>query len=140
MMNSEIDTPRMYIVVRTDLASMTPGRVAAQVSHATSQAAWEYINNNTNDTMFADMYRLWANESGGDQGFGTTIVLDGGDITNLLEIIGAYRYSNYVVDETYPLLDGTVTHCLCVTTCLWVLEYPHNVNEDLRNLPLYNKE
>ena len=62
-MNDEL---RLYILVRNDLESMTPGRVAAQASHAANV----FIKSKLFPTR---KIREWENQT--PQGFGTTIVL-----------------------------------------------------------------
>ena len=60
----------LYILLRNDMASMTPGRAAAQSSHITSAfgldcAQWENKTQSSVD--------VWENET--EDGFGTAIVL-----------------------------------------------------------------
>lgn len=55
---------RLYILIRTDLPSMTPGRAMAQAAHASNQFIHEYGNRSA--------VKSWQKDA---NGFGTTICL-----------------------------------------------------------------
>jgi len=93
----------LYIWVRTDLASMTPGRVAAQVSHITSIAHEHYKD---------DYYFTKWKKSGGV--CGTVILLEAP--SGLCEVKEMYPSCFTFYDGTYPLQDGAVTHLIGVET------------------------
>lgn len=126
---------RLYVIVREDMASMTPGRVAAQVAHAHGCAERALIK-----------CKEWL-EWKGDRGFGTTIVLSNFDdyykvylnFTDLgKELLKGSIVSGVVVDSTYPIKDGNTTHFVSVSTCMWVFvtdmdKCPNRLFE----LPLY---
>lgn len=131
----DIKMRKLYIWIRSDLESMTPGKAAAQVAHAASQAARVLANDSS--------YRAWENEpinmainmtsSYPDLGyshFGTTIVLDGGsgdDLESLYftELQPLYpSRSGFIVDPTYPIRDGRKTFYLNVPTCAWTFYDP----------------
>jgi peptidyl-tRNA hydrolase len=110
---------RLYVIVRTDMGSMNPGRVAAQVCHAGSQAA----------QVLRDVpsYKEWANESAdvhNPGGFGTTIVLNGGSLEGILATLSPMEdklHCGAIVDPSYPLRDGNYTHVLKdIKTCVWL--------------------
>lgn len=129
-------TPRFYVLVRTDMESMNPGRVAAQVSHATSMLH--------EDDAKSPLFNAWRKEAGG---FGTTIVLDGGTES---DIRGAFTlFSNqestrkyWVCDPKYPIQDGEVVHVIPnVLTCVAILvdaDADSEVNDYLQSLMLYS--
>jgi len=129
---------RLYVFLRSDLESLTPGKAAAQVAHAASQAAWQMID------QFSE-YTEWANEPSkehGDRphysGFGTTLVLDAGSFVDTFDINSihypfkldmSFLQYGVVRDPTYPLRDGKKTHLIDITTCYWVLEDPKKNTE-----------
>jgi hypothetical protein len=119
-----------YIIMRTDLRSMTPGKIAAQASHAgTHLFDTIYRENRKSPRRFCAPISEWT----GDRGFGTAIVLDGGDLEDWIEIYGIFNgrkgkdlsgdphrfYQGIIVDPTYPLNDGAAVHLLKITTCVW---------------------
>lgn len=140
-----------YIFMRSDLDSMTPGKVAAQAAHAASQ-----LVHMTHDSI-ADVEYVFDWMQGDDRidspssetGFGTTIVLDGGnlmgvDITDLFD----YVYDNvedamseHVIDPSYPVRDGAFTHLVKITTCSWIFADPDTdpiLAEKLSKFRLYS--
>lgn len=108
--------PILYIIMRTDMASMNSGKGMAQASHA-SNAFVNKANLNKKDIS------AWQNET--NQGFGTVIVLDGGkiaDIEKKMSILWCMDniLADLVVDPTYPLIDGNAIHYLNIVTCAYV--------------------
>lgn len=147
---------KLFVFIRSDLESMTPGKAAAQVAHAASQVA--YRAKKSTDHDFIDEYDLWENSalpagvsaSGSEYaGFGTTIVLDGGGLEDLdrridpeLEKLGlpspdpeffslGVLASGIVKDPSYPIRDGLVTHGIDIRTCFWIFDDPDS-NKELR--------
>lgn len=134
----------LYIIARTDLQSMTPGKVAAQVAHAASQAAVLLINSKNSS------YCNWCNDPLNERnptskypqdafsGFGTTIVLDGGDGDDLerlkiqLDACDAAGLNGMIVDPSFPLWDGKQTHYIELLTCLWC--FTSTTNSSTQNL------
>lgn len=105
--------PALYILMRTDMASMNAGKGMAQASHAANA----FIHAHSSNTLV----NMWASET--TQGFGTAIVL-GVDISTLENIISsANEYgiiNDVVIDPSYPMRDGDVTHFLNIITCGYV--------------------
>jgi len=149
---------KLFVWIRSDLESMTPGKAAAQVAHAASQAAY-LIANESDGVRGAASYRKWEQDASQERnahsrfpdrafcGFGTTIVLDGGDGDQLERDF--YQYlsdadmfrSGLIVDPSYPVRDGRVTHLLEMLTCLWAFGDP-DINPSLdsvvKRYKLYN--
>lgn len=146
---------RLYVFMRSDLASMTVGKACAQVAHAASQAAFQL--GGPEDTK----YRAWElsplnerrpNTSHSPKcfsGYGTTIVLDGGDQLSMSEIaLDLYKFFGYVhnnwgqvVDPSYPVKDGAATHYVEQHTCTWFFANPDRSKEFrewLNNYGLYD--
>lgn len=137
----------LYIIVRTDMASMTPGRVAAQAAHA--HGLMEAVFEKYDNTPIKHIWNNWK----ADRGFGTTIVLSDIDNTNTREDLEDLEYLlreyndgldnvpvhiSMVHDETYPIRDGVVTHYISVNTCLVVFVIDKNQKPDILNcLQLY---
>ena len=131
-------THRLCVFLRSDLESMTPGKAAAQVAHAATQHAMRYAGElkPTEATLARksshDFFN-WADS----YHFGTTIVLDGGsfepsvpeEIAQIMNVVyaeteGASRNIGRVIDPSYPIRDGKVTHLLSLTTCVWIFYDP----------------
>lgn len=105
----------LYILMRTDLPSMNPGKAMAQASHASNKFVFDVKNMNTNslseqtDWLYGQA-KLWQLQT--DQGFGTVLVLgcEKKDIENLMSL-GQMPSSNYfcgtVTDPTYPYIVDT---------------------------------
>jgi hypothetical protein len=138
---------------------MTPGKAAAQVAHAASQAAFQAYHGEGGIT-YEDWERSAGEEPTGDQfakknghydGFGTTIVLDGESFEHIDEaptltipmiksaLAGCLH--GFVKDPGYPLRDGKKTHHLDLYTCYWVLvdtEEHAEAMEHLSQFDLYS--
>lgn len=135
---------RLYFFVRTDMESMTPGRVAAQVSHATSYA--DQVFNNLGDGNFnKGLYDLWGNQT--KQNFGTAIILDGCDIehikSSLLKLSSLGIQTGMVIDPSYSVPDGDVTHYLPIETVGWALidvdNHPTPAIDIVKSFDLYTE-
>jgi peptidyl-tRNA hydrolase len=120
---------KFYVIVRRDLETMTPGRVAAQVSHATSML---HENIKCCDPSYDefDAMQAWME----DREFGTTIVLEFNQeiyfefdklvaefINSKLSAGDGVVISGAVHDPTYAVPDGMVTHYIPLYTCVWAL-------------------
>lgn len=135
---------KLYIIVRTDMASMNPGRVAAQTSHAANyfvKVAKELVEClEEQDDQFIKNFSEWENET--DQGFGTVIVLDGGTKENILqklEEIDRQYLTGIVIDPEYPIQDGDYVHIIPnVMTCAFAFQYDKE-DVGLKGLELYGK-
>jgi hypothetical protein len=67
--------PCLYIIVRNDLKSMTPGKTEAHAAHAGSQFVHTM---HTEDTIYDETRSMFKEWCGGSRGFGTKITLAGG--------------------------------------------------------------
>lgn len=128
--------PRLYILMRTDMPSLNPGKAMAQAAHAGNMLSEHFRRLTPGDTAQEQLFAKWL----GDRGFGTTIVLcknrwsdlgrnfDPGDPTTREDLIGLIDQassignvvSGIVHDPTYPVSDGAVTHLVPVDVCAWV--------------------
>lgn len=113
------DTLVLYIMMRTDLDSLTPGKAMAQANHAFG-ALKNCIRSNLPRQKD---YLAWQETT--VQDFGTVIVLGGdeGEIQAALDGIKRLRMpvvAGWVHDSTYPIRDGKVTHLLPLNTCAFV--------------------
>lgn len=98
--------------MRNDMASLNAGKAVAQGGHACNQFAVNLRN-------YKREYRKWA----GVRGYGTTITLAGDEkqIDDLLLMAIKDDYNcDWVIDETYPLKDGKVTHYFPCKTCAYI--------------------
>lgn len=113
---------RLYVFMKTTLASATPGRMAAQANHAGS-----YFNNAflagekaTDNKYLQARFKDWSEQT--DQYFGTTIVLNGGDLKKLDRIMGEFPFTRpyfyaKIIDPTYRVMDGEEELYIPVNTC-----------------------
>ncbi len=113
------DTLVLYIIMRTDLASLNPGKAMAQANHAFGALKKAVRSNLARQPD----YLAWQETT--EQDFGTVIVLGGneGGIQAALDIILRYKLpvvAGWVHDPTYPVRDGEVTHLIPLNTCAFV--------------------
>lgn len=110
----------LYCLMRTDLASMNPGKAVAQGMHAANKMVW--LARSSGDATLAAMVEAWEGQAG-EQGFGTTVTLSV-DERQMREAVEACALSGLhaavVHDPTYPLQDGQVVHLIPLDTCAFV--------------------
>ena len=97
--------PILYLLMRNDLPSMNPGKLAAQAAHVANKFIEDIRDQKTQDiwSYFNDMLKEWQ----GDRGFGTTITLgiDGHSLACVNERnIPDDSMFGPVSDPTYPML------------------------------------
>jgi peptidyl-tRNA hydrolase len=124
--------PTLYILMRTDMASMNPGKGMAQAAHASDVFMFRAFT-----ADFVEGFDEWTGvvnlgeypEEDEDslvqsKGAGTTITLAVGSEKELREIVEAAREDGFragmYLDPSYPIRDGLVTHLLPVITCGYV--------------------
>jgi hypothetical protein len=120
--NKELgESVALYILMRTDMASLNPGKAVAQGTHAANlfERDVRELRKSFPDAPNVLAYDAWAS----DRGFGTAITLsvNGDQLTSLLA--QAYEMgciSGVCTDPTYPLRDGDVTHLLRLDTCGYI--------------------
>lgn len=115
--------PVLYILMRTDLESMNPGKGMAQASHA-SNAFVSRMNSRNKANPDSDRTKLfhsWQDETA--QNFGTVLVLGStiDQIHNITDVATRLNFdSDIIVDPTYPIRDGEVTHFIELETCGYI--------------------
>ena len=134
----------LYILMRTDLASMNPGKAIAQGSHATSlfHAA---MDNPSGAASWSSEYVEWRSQA---DGFGTVLTL-GCNEQQMRDVIGWLsecdddsEFDSPVVfgiinDPTYPIRDGEVTHYIPLDTCAYVFGDKDELSNFLGHLDLH---
>ena len=133
--------PVLYILMRNDLDSLNPGKAMAQAAHAANKFVKD-IKTIKNWQPAEDCFdRDWSIQ---DDGFGTTIVL--GLPINQIECaiekaLDAGLAAGSVIDTTYPIRDGQVTHYLELKTCGYIFidsdSYDTKTYRELKTLPLH---
>ena len=93
---------RLYILMRTDIPQMNPGKLGAQAAHAGTQFVFDVLSRE--DEELREQMTVWAEQGGG--GFGTKITLAATeeqilDVTNSMAQQAVPK--GLVVDPTYPL-------------------------------------
>ena len=129
--------PVLYILMRTDLASMNAGKGHAQASHASNAFVfgelkrWAVNPMKTGWNKFLmfvglkafvdDLFLKWVHATG--QGFGTVLVLGVNEIEmrTAVDIAHMLEFQAEVIhDPTYPLVDGSFCHILPLDTCGYI--------------------
>lgn len=107
-----VETPRAYLLLRSDLDSLGVGKGRAQSMHAGNAMTWDLVVEPLmrGETPSEDVM-AWHREG---KGFGTAISLGGpGDITlSVIEGVqavakGCGHRAGVIVDTTYPYIVGT---------------------------------
>lgn len=132
---------RLYILVRTDISQMNPGKLGAQAAHAGTQFVFDVIEEN-DDKLNADVIN-WRQQGGG--GFGTKITLAAteAEIREVIpEMAGRYNLQvGLVVDPTYPMLNYfKVPFTRKELTCAYVFvpfDAPRAVLDELKAFDLH---
>jgi len=109
--------PALYILMRSDLESLNPGKMVAQGAHAANQS----VAMLSKDHSIYPLYEQWRSST--PCGFGVTLCLDvtGDQLPPVVE--AAYRAgfaAGVTHDPSYPLQDGQVLHTLPLDTCGYV--------------------
>lgn len=137
----------LYILMRTDLKSMNPGKAMAQASHAANACAFEgRASNFINFIDIKEMFYAWQGST--PQGFGTCIVLDGGKMDAIKDKIEEIRaiaklynepiISGIVHDPSYHLMDGSTLHRIPLDTCAYVMCYRDSeIARELKDFKLH---
>ena len=125
----------LYILMRTDLDSMNPGKAMAQANHA--YGALKYAIRSKLHRQSA--YVEWMDQT--PQEFGTTIVLGGtkAEIDFALRLCKTDRnlIHGWVHDPTYPVQDGDVTHLIPLDTCAFIFGSKHDCRTIVASMRLY---
>lgn len=123
--------PYLIIIMRNDMASMNAGKACAQASHASNHMV-KVVSESTNEYL-KDLLSVWQKQT--TQGFGKVIVLAASwsqmeeYFKNNFNIADAIQ-TGVLVDPTYPIKDGSVTHAISIPTCMWAF----GGSEDLKKI------
>lgn len=122
----------LYILMRTDMDSLNPGKAMAQAAHAANDAVARLSTTVDGRTMLEQ----WRSEC---DSFGTTLVFAVDDVEELRAVTRQFKWYDQVLDTTYPIRDGKVTHYLPIFTCGWVFcdEQEWKNNELAQTLSLH---
>ena len=117
---SQTEPHYLYVLMRTDLASMNPGKAVAHGAHAANQ--FDAAMKEVKDKGLLAGYDEWVKSA---SFFGTTITLgvNAEQLTSHVAAVvreGSSVVAGEVFDPTYPLRDGEVTHFIPLTTCGFV--------------------
>ena len=142
--------PTLYILMRTDMASLNYGKAMAQAAHAANVFTYNFADSDlegfakwVGDDNVYDLHDAAPGQFIQSKGAGTTITLAVGSEKELIEIVQAARDDGYAAalyrDISYPIRDGSVTHMLPVITCGYVFSpCRHNMRPSCTTgLPLH---
>lgn len=119
--------PRLYILVRTDIPQLNPGKLGAQAGHAASKFVRDAMKLGDEDMDIE--YEAWD----GGRGFGTKITLAATEaqINEAMVILGNMGLlRNTVVDPDYPMTNYFGDHFTRPElTCAYVFA-PRTVSKD----------
>ena len=126
-----LKNPIFIIIMRNDIGSLNAGKACAQASHA-ANAMVDTVSKS--DPVFREALGRWQRET--KQGFGTCIVLEG-SWQEIYDFVATKTYNQpyicqSIVDPTYPVRDGIVTHLIELPTCVWAFGDKDDMNE-IRN-------
>lgn len=125
--------PRLYIIMREDIADMNPGKAMAQAAHAQAEFD-EYCDSefSINDS-FAHEYTQWRD----GRAFGTTVVLRA-ELHKLKELARVIGHSGLVFDPTYPYRNwyGKLFTAEEIT-CAWAFVYSEQDIEFMQQFALH---
>lgn len=135
------DYPVMYVLMRSDLESLNPGKAMAQACHASDLLKYS-VGKFPDIHPINEIYKEWLGQT--SQGFGTVIVLDVGTersleniVSDILEGDTARAIAGIVHDPTYPLRDGRVTHQIPLNTCGFAFGRSSFLSNYTKELKLY---
>jgi len=126
--------PTLYILMRTDMASMNAGKAMAQASHASNAFVNDAQTEGRDETIgHGALFEEWKSMT--PQGFGTVIVLAVNE-AEMRETVDIARKTGLIAevvhDPTYPLVDGKTVHLIPVDTCAYV--FGDRNNDTLRSI------
>jgi peptidyl-tRNA hydrolase len=107
----------LYILMRTDLDSMNPGKAIAQGAHAANA----FIEEHLRDSGRLEIEASWREQT--TQGFGTVITLSVCEAQMTSAVLFAKEQglrSGIVHDPSYPIRDGVATHKIPLDTCGYI--------------------
>jgi Peptidyl-tRNA hydrolase PTH2 len=120
---SGAEEPVLIILMRNDLDSLNPGKACAQASHAANQMAQTLTGFGTSVKPTPYWQQTFNRWSSGADGFGTCLVY-ADSWGNIESCIDNWMLINIItgklLDPSYPLKDGDVTHTFPLYTCAWL--------------------
>ena len=129
--NPVLEAPRLYIIMRSDLYQMNPGKGMAQAAHAATKFMFDALAQDAQRDNVMGELNDWA----GDKGFGTKITLS----ATLDEMKAVEKYmkkagklTGMVVDPTYPYSNFYGEFFTAEeTTCMYVFATTDFTTEDM---------
>ncbi len=113
-----------YVLMRTDLDSLNPGKAMAQAHHNYGALKFAIRANLTMQPAYIE----WQRQT--DQDYGTVITLGGneGEIQRALDCAKDFRSAKTIVagwvwDKSYPVRDGAITHAVRLNTNAFVFGF-----------------
>lgn len=123
---NDTDPVILYLLMRTDLQSMNPGKACAQAHHAAAMMLGSAED---------EVVQEWRMQAGL---FGTVLTFGVDEKALYISVRTAHTLNlraGLVLDPSYPVRDGQFTHKLALMTCGYVLARKSQV-DFLANLQL----
>lgn len=110
----------LYVLMRTDLASMNAGKAVAQGAHAAN--ACVAAARRSPDPVLRAMLGGWERQTTQDFGVTITLGVNEAQMRAAVMVAGALGlHAGICHDPTYPLIDGEVCHLIPLDTCGYIL-------------------
>jgi len=96
-----LEGARLYILIRSDIYQMNPGKLGAQAAHAATKFVFDALDNDDQEVNTQMLH--WRQQAGG--GFGTKITLAAteAEIHATMQQLNEYGLqTGLVIDPTYP--------------------------------------
>lgn len=127
-----------YVLMRTDLASLNPGKAMAQSHH--NYGALKRVVRDSGSAELKKQYLAWQKTT--EQDYGTVIVLGGtergiDDALAYARRIKANVACSWVWDFSYPILDGDVVHALRLHTNAFVFGTKLDCHDIIKSFELH---
>lgn len=132
---TEISPVYLYILMRTDMASMNAGKAVAQGAHAANASTGRARA--SNDPKLHALLAEWEAQAGDHCGTTITLGVNEAQMRRAVTVAqGLGLHAGIFHDPTYPLLDGDVLHLIPLDTAGFVLARKSDAAWALQGLEL----
>lgn len=126
--DSKEEDVALYLLMRSDMKSLNPGKACAQAHHAGTKVMCDYYKGYQKLHEESLVERWMVNKCG----FSTVIVLSVDSLEELEYLIKSAdnmkHLSGKILDPTYPIKDGEFIHKIPVVSCGYIIAPRSEVN------------